>query len=353
MHEKLQACNLGKGREMSSKNRSFVDGLASAVEPSERTSRLGLGVLGGRNNRLAELASGAVVNSPQELVDPARCRIWDRHNRDYAALNPERCGDLIESILAQGRQEVPAIVRRVSGDPACDFEVICGARRHWSVSWLRANNHPEIRYLVEIRDLTDEQAFRISDLENRAREDLSDIERARDYLRALDLYYGGRQKDMAKRLNQSEAWLSRYLDLARLPADLLGAFADPFELKISHVGALKPLLKPEALRDAVLAKALALREDREKGRGSVPSAPPDVIRVLTAAAREAESAGKAAPKRTGKAALLLHNDAGTPLLRVEAASRREVTVTFLCRKGGRRREAEAALSRLLDQHWPE
>src|SRR3546814_12276726 len=63
---------------------------------------------------------------------------------------------------------------------------------------------------------------------------------------------------MAQRLNQSEAWLSRYLDLARLPAELMIAFPDPFELKISHVGTLKPILKPEDSRARVLAEAARL-----------------------------------------------------------------------------------------------
>jgi ParB family chromosome partitioning protein len=348
---------------MSSRNKSFVADLASAVEPAaepvERTGRLGLGVLSGRSNRLAELASGTVVNSPQELVDPARCRIWDRHNRDYGALSEERCSDLLESILAQGKQEVPAIVRRVADDPDHDFEVICGARRHWSVTWLRAHNHPEIRYLVEVRDLTDEQAFRISDLENRTREDLSDIERARDYLRALDLYYGGRQKDMAKRINQSEAWLSRYLDLARLPEDLVGAFANPFELKISHIGALKPLLKADHDRATVLAEARSLRARRGEGRGDVPGNPPDVIRALTAAVHGKADGGKKpaaqprAPKRTGSDPVVIRSGSGTPILRVDGKDRRGVSITLLHKSGGARRDVEAALKELLDHHWPE
>ena len=337
---------------MSSKNKSFVDGLTAAVEPSERAPRLGVGVLGGRGNRLAELASGAVVNSPQELVDPARCRIWERHNRDYAALSQARCADLIESILAQGRQEVPAIVRRVAGDPAHDFEVICGARRHWAVSWLRANNHPEIRYLVEIRDLTDEQAFRVSDLENRARADLSDIERARDYLRALDLYYGGRQKDMARRLNQSEAWLSRYLDLARLPEELLAAFADPFELRLSHIGALKPLLKPETRRAVVLAEAQRLAAPRRDGRGGAVLSPPEVIRALAAVAYPSERK-LVAPRRTGSPAETVTGAGGAPLLRIERRDRKGLTLTLLPKSGGSRAEAEEALRRLLEEHWPE
>ena len=345
---------------MNSRNKSFMADLVSAVEPAAegqgRPSRLGVGVLGGRNNRLAELASGSVVNNPQELVDPARCRIWDRHNRDYAALNEERCNDLIESIVAQGKQEVPAIVRRVQ-DPDYDYEVICGARRHWAVSWLRQHNHPEIRYLVEIRDLTDEQAFRISDLENRARADLSDLERARDYLKALDLYYAGSQKQMAKRLNQSEAWLSRYLDLARLPQDLVESFPDPFDLKISHIGSLKPILKADDMRATVLGEARRIREARLAGERGIPANAPEMIRALVAAAgmtanmREKARPPKA-PKRTGSDAVIVHSAAGAPLLRVDAKDRRGVTLTLFHKGGGSRAEAEGALRDLLDNQWP-
>ena len=344
---------------MTSKNKSFVADLAAGMEPAatspaERPSRLGVGVLGSRTNRLADLASGAVVDIPQELVDPARCRIWERHNRDYAALNEERCADLIETIVAQGKQEFPAIVRRVTGDPEHDYEVISGARRHWTVSWLRANNYPDIRYLIEIRSLTDEQAFRVSDLENRAREDLTDVERARDYLKALDFYYGGKQKAMAQRLNQSEAWLSRYLDLARLPNELMIAFPDPFELKISHVGTLKPILKPDDSRARVLAEASRLARARAAGTTDVPVAVPDILRALVAAAAEprGSAASKAAPKRTGLPEGAFLSGAGVPLLRVEKKDRKGISITLFPKSGGSRAEAETAMQKLLDQHWP-
>lgn len=145
------------------------------------------GMLETRGNRLAQLALGQSVARMHELVDPARCVIWEGHNSDYAALNPTTCADLIESFQAQGRQEVPAIVRRVRGDPQHDFEVICCARRHWTASWMRANGFPAFAFLVEPRELTDEEAFRVADLENRIRRDLSDVERARDYARGRAL----------------------------------------------------------------------------------------------------------------------------------------------------------------------
>jgi ParB family chromosome partitioning protein len=336
---------------MSSKNRGFAANLAGALEeaapPPEATPRLGVGVLAGRTNRLAELASGAMVSRAVELVDPARCRLWAEHNRDYAKLDEIRCADLIESFKAQGKQEVPAIVRRVQGDPEHDFEVICGARRHWTVSWLRAHNYPDFRFLIEIRELTDEEAFRISDLENRAREDLSDIERARDYLRALDRHYGGRQKDMAGRLNVSEAWLSRYLDLARLPPGLIAAFPDPHQLKIKHVTLIKPLLKPVDREQRVLKCAAELKARAGEGEGLSPQ---DVIRQLAAAADPPKKSGS--PKKSGNGSAVVTSASGAPVLRIEARKRKELTVTLLVSGGATRPEAEAALAALLDAHWP-
>src|SRR3546814_15507579 len=86
---------------MTSKNNRFVADLAAGMEPAvtvpvERPSRLGVGVLGSRTNRLADLASGAVVDLPQELVDPARCRIWRPHNRPFSALHRNRWPHLLQ-----------------------------------------------------------------------------------------------------------------------------------------------------------------------------------------------------------------------------------------------------------------
>lgn len=335
---------------MSSKNRSFAAGLMGSLDDAapqpEAPTRMPVGILANRENRMAELASGAVVGRAIEQVDPARCRLWAEHNRDYAALDETRCADLIESFKAQGRQEVPAIVRRVRGDPNIDFEVICGARRHWTVSWLRAHNYTDFRFLVEVRELTDEEAFRISDLENRAREDLSDIERARDYLKALERHYGGRQKDMAGRLNVSEAWLSRYLDLARLPADLVAAFSDPHDLKIKHVTQLKPLLKPDDRARRVLAEAGVIA--KLKGEGS-PAKPQDVIRRLVIAADPPKKSGS--PKRSGSADAVV-SASGAPVLRINGKKGREVSLTLLLAGGASRSDAETALGSVLDTYWP-
>ena len=336
---------------MSGKNSNFAADLAAGIDlttvGTTRRSGIAANVLTGRANRIAELAAGSVVTRTHELVDPARCRMWSGHNRDYGLLNEQRCEDLIESFKAQGRQEIPAIVRRVAGDPAIDFEVICGARRHWSISWLRLHNYPDFKFLVDVREIGDEEAFRLADIENRARDDLTDLERARDYLRALNEYYDGRQKSMAERIKVSESWLTRYLDLARLPQELTVAFPEPQALGIRNVIALKPLLKPDDVRARVFNEAKRLADVQAQAGKCLPVL--DVIRALTVAAAPPKRSGS--PKRSGLNAIVT-SESGKALLRVEGKGRMGLKLTLLPHAGGTRVEAESALKELLKKHWP-
>lgn len=270
-------------------NRGFAEMIGTGGDGAGQSSaRLPprTGFLSGRENRLAELAGGRMVTRVHEFVDPVRCRIWEGHNRDYAALNETTCADLIESLRAQGRQEVPAIVRRLTGAPDHDYEVVCGARRHWSVSWLRTHNYPEFGFLIEARELTDEEAFRLADLENRHRKDLSDYERAIDYARAIDRYYGGSQQRMVERLEVNKSWLSRYLELARLPPQVVASFGSPHIIGISHAAALAPLLRVPKTQERVMAAAadLAAEQSARAKRGELHLPAMTVVRRLTAPA---------------------------------------------------------------------
>ncbi len=215
---------------------------------------------------LSRLASGDLQEKTLRLVDPARCRMWARHNRKYDLLSPETCSELLEGLRAQGKQEFPAIVRRVTDDPNFDYEVIAGARRHWAVTYLREVEHREIKYLIEERELSDEQAFRLADIENRARKDLSDYERAVDYLHAIDLYYGGVASRMAERLDVTKAWLSKFLDLGRLPAEVVAAFGDHLQVLEKHARDLKPVLAQNPERGRVIAAAKKLSADQSARR---------------------------------------------------------------------------------------
>jgi len=224
-----------------------------------------------RESLITEAADGRLKNGKLRLVDPKTCRMWAGHNRLYDLLTPDGCADLIKSIKAVGRQEMPAIVRPISGDDGFDYEVICGARRHFAVSHLREIEHrQDILYLVDIRDLSDEEAFRLSDLENREREDISDYERSRDYGRALEAYYQGNRALMAERIGVDRTWLSRYLRIGEMPDVILSAYGDVRGLGIRHAAELSPLLSGEAA-GAVLKRAGELAEGRANGDSLSPS----------------------------------------------------------------------------------
>ena len=118
-----------------------------APSPARRDRRSGTTLLA-RENALARISSGEVRQVTQLLLDPARVRIWPGNARSYQHLSEDSCRELIDSIIAEGGQKVPAVVRRVEDDPAYDYEVIAGTRRHWSISWLRKHSYPDRKSVV-------------------------------------------------------------------------------------------------------------------------------------------------------------------------------------------------------------
>jgi ParB family chromosome partitioning protein len=330
-------------------NRGFAQGLAGGGQGSAAERRLPprTGILQSRENRLAELAAGTTVSRVHELVDPAKCRIWPGHNRDYAALDETSCADLIESFKAQGRQEVPAIVRRLGPESEHAYEVICGARRHWTVSWMRAHDRPDFKFLIEPRELTDEEAFRLADLENRNRRDLSDYERACDYARALDRYYEGSQQRMAERLEVSKSWLSRYLELARLPSQVTAAFGSPHDIGISHGALLAPLLRRPEQQERLVAEAVSLADEQAalKRRAQPPIRPAMVARRLAEAAQRSRQRARARSEVRE-----VRDAAGALLARGERAVRGgRVTITVPAPAKSSRKDLLSAIEEIIDE----
>lgn len=279
-------------------------------------------------------------------VDPNRCRMWEHHNRSYELLTEDNCRDLIDSIVAQGGQEQPAIVREIRGEGAHRFEVIAGARRHFAISWLREHNYPQFQYYVEIRDLEDEGCFRLADLENRNRKDISDYERAMDYRGALKRYYPT-QLEMAKRLNVAENWLSRYLMLAKLPSEIVSAYADFHDLKLRHARDLSPLLKSASGQKKIIAVAKSLAEQHQADRaaGAAPMSGPEVFQALLKAAKSST------PKQAAKGPLAEYRSStGKPMLAVNASTKNSLTVVIDRRSGADATEIMRAFDKALKAH---
>ncbi len=309
----------------------------AAASPAERAAgRTRTTALLDREAALARIAGGEVRQVTQVLLDPARVRIWPGNARAYTLLSEGNCRDLIDSMIAEGGQKVAAVVRRVVDDPMHDYEVIVGTRRHWSIAWLRANNYPDMRFVAQVATLDDEAAFRLADLENRARADVSDLERARNYLDALRTHYGNHQTRMAERLRLSKGWLSKMLRVAALPDDVVLAFASPAEIQLKPGYALAQAMDDRHAARAILATAqqIAREQTVQREAGSVSLLPTDVMRRLLEAAT---------PPIEQPEPYRYANRHGRTVLSVQSANRQGVTIRLHAGSGADVDELTAAL----------
>jgi len=94
---------------------------------------------------------------------------------------------------------------------------------------------------------------------------------------------------MAERLQVSRSWLSRYLELARLPPEVVAAYGNSHALGISHAARLAPALKTVALRDrmAVRSGEVVAEQQARAGRAEALLPPAEVTRRLLDVGRPA------------------------------------------------------------------
>ena len=285
---------------MSKGNKGFGSMFTEGLDDEENLDKAtpADGIMASRSQTLARIATGKTVADRTEWVDPERCRPWRMHNRDLDHLNEDSCRDLIDSFLSAKKQRIPAIVRRLKDDPNFDFEIIAGVRRWWTVKWLRAHHHPEFEYLVTIQSVTDEEAFRVSEVENRSRKDISDWERAKEYTVALAEFYEGSQSQMAEHLNLSKSWLSRLLDVARLPEPVVAAFSDTHDITVRVARDIKPLTgDPKALAKM---REEAERIEEERSQKGLKLSGPEVAKRLVKATVAPAVKAAAEKEITGK-----------------------------------------------------
>jgi ParB family chromosome partitioning protein len=316
---------------------------AATTPPAPEPVRVRGGSLLARESALARVASGEVRQVTQLLLDPARVRIWPGNARSYAHLTEAGCRELIDSIIAEGGQKVPAVVRRIEGDPDHEFEVIAGTRRHWSISWLRAHSYPEMQFVAQVAVLDDEAAFRLADLENRARQDVSDLERARNYAAALRSHYGNHLTRMAERLKLSKGWLSKMIKVAGIPDGVIAAFASPAEVQLKPGYALAQALDDKEAARAILAAARTIAKEqaarREAGQPPYPAAA--VLRRLMDAPN--------ADGDDGPAPFVWTTPHGRPGLSVQSVNRQGVTIRLHAGSGADANDLANALRAALAQ----
>lgn len=325
---------------MAKGNRGFGSSLTAGLEEVEALDDVAPaeGIMASRSQTLARIASGKMVTDRTEWVDPARCRPWRLHNRDLDHLTEDSCRDLIDAFLSAKKQRIPAIVRRLKDDPDHDFEIIAGVRRWWTVQWLRDHHHPEYEYLVTIQNVEDEEAFRVSDIENRSRKDITDWERGVEYSRALAEFYNGSQNEMAEHLNISRSWLSRLLDVVRLPEAIIAAFSDRHDITVRIARDIKPLTGEQralASMTKEAAKIIAERDDlglRLRG--------PEVAKRLVKSTL--------AQKASAESEVEVQGVSGKSILRYTRTARGGLTLRVLPKSGATNVELLSAIEGILE-----
>lgn len=228
------------------------------------------------DERLSDFVQGNTRSRGAISIRPSDCSVWDGNPRDVPGLSADSCRSLIDSIALEDGNRIPVLVRRNPPGSELPYQLLVGSRRRFSIDWLNHNGRPEIRLNALIVDLSDEEAFRLADIENRERQDITEIDRARSYQNAVDRFYGGIQSRMAEALGLSNSQLSRLLSLAQMPDEVVDAFATKDELRVRHSEVLTPLLRRAQLREHVLTAARAIAEEQQKlaasGERMIPAA---------------------------------------------------------------------------------
>ena len=328
---------------MAGKQAKWLDSLLSDTDEPASTSAETprVGTLLTRETAIARVASGEVRSITRLELDPERVRVWPGNARIYENLTEANTRELIDAIVSEGGQKVPAVVRRVDDDPNYQYEVIAGTRRHWAISWLRKNSYPQFKFVAIVEQLDDEAAFRLADIENRARKDVSDLERARNYRAALQSHYEGRQDRMAERLKLSRGWLSKMIKVAALPDPIVAAFGDAENLSLASAYPLAQALDDKARARLIAAEArVVAREQTElRDKGLPPYSTPQVVRRLLGA--KADKA--AAPEQ-----FELKSNYGRNLLTVSSTTRQGVTIKLHAGSGADRDEVISAVGQALE-----
>lgn len=242
--------------------RDILTTLSYEPDPAEATRAEGEEL-----SRLDQRLAGFVQGNGRRTaisIRPADCSVWDGNPRDVPGLSADSCRTLIESIAQEDGNRIPVLVRQNPPGSELPYELLVGSRRRFSINWLNHNGRPEIRLNAMVVDLSDEEAFRLADIENRERQDITELDRARSYQGAVDRFYGGVQSRMAEALNLSNSQLSRLLAMAQMPDDVVDAFATREELRVRHSEVLTPLLRRPEQRDRLLAAARAIGQEQQR-----------------------------------------------------------------------------------------
>lgn len=286
-------------------------------------------------------------------IDPTQCKIWAHNPRALGRINLNNTQELRASILANNGQQIPAIGRPCDGGDA-EFEIIVGARRHWTLCWLINQGHHDLKFLLEVRQLTDEECFTLCTLENQDRKNVSPYETALNFKYALSHFYEGSQTKMAASIGKSNPTITRYLQLAELPIEIINAYPDWASLGVRHVEKIRPALASNERQTLENATELTSEHIKRSEQDLKPLTGLECLERLTQPTTKAfpSSKPKSRPKdsSTPKKSIANYGPKRSPHLTVSMNSSDRLVVTISKNSKNSKADILNSLEKCLDEH---
>ncbi len=164
---------------------------------------------------------------------------------------PEELAELADSIKQNGILQ-PLLVRKKGSG----YEIVAGERRYQAAKAAGLSEVP-----VVIREISDDEVFKLALIENLQRSDLSPLEEAQGY-RQLIKEKGLTQEELAKILSKSRSAITNTLRLLDLPEEIQG-LVEGGKLTAGHARAILAVPSEEGriqLAQKVVEERLSVRQ---------------------------------------------------------------------------------------------
>ena len=202
----------------------------------------GLGSLMGEAT--AEVGSATEQNLPLEKIKPNK-------NQPRKAFDEDELAELADSIRQNGIIQ-PLLVRK----HGTVYEIVAGERRFRAAKLAGLTEVPAV-----VRDVSDEDLFKLALIENLQRADLNPIEEAKGYQTLIDSS-GLTQEELARAVSKSRPAVANTLRLLDLPSEIQDMLAEG-KLSAGHARAVLGVPTKEGrikLASKVVDERLSVRQ---------------------------------------------------------------------------------------------
>lgn len=202
--------------------------------------------------KLAEFEGATLVRA----LDPKAVRRSQWANRVEAEFSTGEFQLLKEEISSAGGNVQPIKVRSIQGTTGVfdgqtpTHEIVFGHRRHQACLELGLPINA-----VVVTDMDDKALFEAMDRENRGRKNLSHWEQGRMYDQAIRQGLYPSLRRLSEKLGVNLSDVSRAVQLAKLPKEIVAAFASPLDLQVRWAKPLTDALQRDP--EGVLMRARA------------------------------------------------------------------------------------------------